>query len=169
LANIRAEGLQVGDLARSFGITERKISGILDFSGDYKALNSNPGDGNGKGLIQVVSGSISLLQPILNLSTLAFDKLSMSVVHEKGVVQLDEGELLGKEILADFTGELELASPFLTSNVSLSGHLEPDEGFLRSNPQEQQVVQRLLQRYKMTVLPFKVGGTVQRPLFRFST
>ena len=168
LTNIHAEGLQADVLARSLGITERKISGVVEISGDYKAPNSDPGDGTGKGIVQIVSGSFSLLQPILNLSTLAFDKLTMLVIHEHGVVQLNDGEFAGKEILADFTGDLQLASPFLNSNISLSGHMEPDEGFLRSNPQEQQVVQTLLQRYKMTVLPFKVGGTLQSPLFRFS-
>ena len=168
LTNIHAEGLQADVLARSLGITERKISGVVEFSGDYKALDSDPGDGSGKGLVQIVSGSFSLLQPILNLSTLTFDKLTLRMIHDHGVVQLEEGELVGKEILADFTGDLQLASPFLSSNISLSGHMEPDEVFLQSNPQQQQVVQTLLQRYKMTVLPFKVGGTVQSPLFRFS-
>ncbi len=169
LANLRIEGLEIGDLAKSIGLSERKISGIVEFSGDYKAPTSAPGDGNGKGLVQVATGNISLLQPILNLSTLEFDKLAVRVTQENGVVTLNEGEFLGREILADFTGELRIASPFLNSNISLSGHMEPDEGFLRSNPQEQQAVQSLLQRYKMTVLPFKLGGTVQRPLFRFST
>ena len=157
LANVHVEGLQVGDLAQSIGITDRTISGVVEFSGDYKAPNSAPSDGIGKGLVQVVNGSFSLFQPILNLSALTFDKITMSFIHENGVIQLNEGEFLGKEILGDFTGELQVASPFLTSNISLSGHLEPDEGFLRSNPQEQQVVQRLLQRYQMTILPFKVG------------
>ncbi len=169
LANISGEGLQSGELTKSLGINEWKISGIVTFSGDYQAPNGSPGDGIGKGLCHVVSGSLSLLQPILNLSTLEFDQIAMHVSHENGVVQVSEGEFLGKEILADFSGELQTASLFLNSNISLVGHLEVDEGFLLSNPEQQQVVQRLLQRYKMTVLPFKIGGTVQRPLFRFST
>lgn len=169
LANIHVEGLQVGDFAKSIGITEREISGIVEFSGDYKAPDSAPGNGTGKGLVQIAVGSLTLLQPILNLPALQFDKLAMRVVRENGVIRLDEGEFFGREILADFSGELRIASPFLNSNISLSGHMEPDEGFLRSNPQEQQAVRLLLQRFKMTVLPFKLGGTVQRPLFRFST
>lgn len=169
LANIQGEGLQIGNLAQSMGITDRKISGVVQFSGDYKAPNSAPGDGIGKGLIEVTEGDFSLLQPILNLSVLGFDTVTMSVLQENGVVLLNEGEFVGKEIRADFTGELQLAFPFLSSNIGLTGNMELDEDFLRSHPQEQQVVQRLLQRFKMTVLPFKIGGTVQRPLFRFST
>ena len=109
------------------------------------------------------------MQPILNFSAFAFDTLSMQLIRENGPVQLVEGELIGSEIVADFFGELQVADPFLSSNIEIIGNMVPDAGYLQAHPQEQQVVQRLLQRYKMTVLPFKVGGTVQRPLFRFST
>jgi type II secretion system protein N len=169
LANIHLEGLEAGDLAECIGITDRKISGIVEFSGNYQAKNSHPSDGTGKGVVQVVTGSMELLQPILALSTIEFEKVIVSVTHQNGMLSFAEGELLGKEIIADFSGELRMASPLLNSNILLSGHLEPDDGFLRNHPGEQQVVQRLMQRYKMTVLPFKLGGTLERPLFRFST
>jgi hypothetical protein len=64
---------------------------------------------------------------------------------------------------------MHLDSPLILSNINISGYLEPDAAFLRNHPEEQQFVQRLLQKYEATVLPFKIGGTVQRPLFRFST
>lgn len=169
LANIHLEGLEAGDLAEGIGITDRKISGIVEFSGDYQAKNSNPSEGSGKGIVQVVTGSMGLLQPLLALSTIEFERVAVSVTHQNGILRFAEGELQGKEIIADFSGELRMASPLLNSNILLSGHLEPDDGFLRSHPEQQQVVQRLLQRYKMTVLPFKLGGTLKRPLFRFST
>jgi type II secretion system protein N len=169
LANIHFADLDAGDLTESIGITEREISGIVQFSGNYQAQNSQPGNGTGDGFFQVSTGSMSLLQPILALSTIEFDQVAMSLAYEDGLLNLVGGELLGKDIVADFTGELRMASPFLNSNILLSGNMEPDSGFLASHPAEQQVVQRLLQRYKMTVLPFKVGGTVKRPLFRFST
>ena len=169
LANIVGQAIELGPLAEGIGIADRKMSGIIGFSGDYQASSSAPGDGTGKGRIEMVEGSCSLLQPILNLSALAFDKVSLGLIREDGPVQLVEGEFLGSEIMADFSGELQLAVPFLSSNIEIIGHLEPDAGYLQAHPQQQQVVQRLLQRYKMEVLPFKVGGTVQRPLFRFST
>ncbi len=169
LADIKGRGIEFGALAASMGITDRKMSGIVEFSGDYKAPNSAPAEGTGKGRIEIVNGSFSLLQPILNLSTLAFDKISMQLIRDNDPVQLMEGKFLGREIVADFSGELQVEEPFLTSNIDIIGDMEPDTGYLQAHPQEEQVVQRLLQRYKMTVLPFKVGGTVQRPLFRFST
>jgi hypothetical protein len=159
----------VEKLAEGVGLADRKLSGILAFTGDYQAATPHPGAGVGTGEIEVVGGSIGLLQPILALSAIEFDTLTVGLSRQNGVVQFIDGELLGKDISADFTGEMRLASPLLQSNILLTGHLAPDAVFLRDHPREQQFVQRLLQRYKMTVLPFKVGGTVQRPLFRFST
>jgi hypothetical protein len=93
----------------------------------------------------------------------------VDLAYENGILSFLEGELFGQDIIADFSGELQMTSPFLNSSLLLSGHLEPNDVFLKNHPKEQQVVQRLMERYKMTVLPFKVGGTVKRPLFRFST
>lgn len=169
LTNIIIEGVEVGGLVEGIGITDRKISGILDFSGDYQAKNMSPNDGTGKGVVQIITGSMALLQPILALSTIEFEKVAVSVTQQNGILSFVEGELLGNEMSADFSGELRMAKPLLNSSILLTGHLDPDNGFYRSHPEQQQFVQRLLQRYKMTVLPFKVGGTLKRPLFRFST
>jgi type II secretion system protein N len=169
LANIHFAGLEAGELIKGIGITEREISGILEATGNYLAPNSRPGSGTGDGFFQMTTGSMSLLQPILSLSTIEFDQVALSLTYEDGLLELIGGGLLGKDIVADFTGEMRMASPFLNSNILLSGNIEPDNGFLETHPAEKEVVDRLLQRYKMTVLPFKVGGTVKRPLFRFST
>jgi type II secretion system protein N len=169
LTDVRLTGLEAGLLAEGIGLTDRKISGVFEFRGDYQAPNNQPGNGVGEGVVEIVSGSMTLLQPMLAISTIEFEKLAVSVSQQGGVINFAEGELLGKEIIADFSGELRLAAPILNSSILLSGHLEPDDAFLRSHPREHQFVQRLLQRYKVTVLPFKIGGTVQRPLFRFST
>ena len=169
LENIRLEDLEAGKLAESIGLTDRKLSGVLGFTGRYQAKNSKPSDGTGEGVIEVATGSMALLQPILSLSTIEFEKIAVSVTREKGMLRFVDGELQGEEIIADFTGELRLVSPLLNSNIQISGNMEPNDSFLKSDPEVQVVVQRLLQRYKMTVLPFKVRGTVKRPLFRFST
>jgi hypothetical protein len=169
LTDIVVEGLEVGKLVESIGLVDRKISGTCKFKGDYRAANDHPTDGVGTGDVEVVSGSIGLLQPILALSSIEFETLTVGVSRQNGVIQLVDGQFLGKEISADFTGEMRLISPLLQSSILLNGHLAPDDAFLRDHPREQQFVQRLLQRYKMTVLPFKVGGTMQSPLFRFST
>jgi type II secretion system protein N len=169
LTDIYFEGLEAGRLAESIGISDRKLSGSFEFAGSYQASTDAPGDGVGSGVAQVISGSMSLLQPILSLSTIEYDHLAVNLSQQNGIVTFADGELAGKEIVANFIGEMHLDSPLLMSNINISGYLEPDDAFLRNHPEEQQFVQRLLQKYEATVLPFKIGGTVQRPLFRFST
>ncbi len=169
LNNIHLEGVEAGALAASIGVIDREISGTCTFTGKYQAKNSKPADGVGAGKIQINDGSMALMQPILTLTTIEFEKIAANVTYQDGMLNLVEGELLGKEMNADFAGELRMISPLSNSNILLSGQLDPSESFLSSHPGQQQLVQRLLQRYKTTALPFKVGGTVKRPLFRFST
>ncbi len=168
LRDIQLKGLDAGEVAKGLGIIDREITGRVDFSGEYQGENGKSSGGSGEGTVKVASGSMGLLQPILALSTIEFETIVVNVSHENGSLSLAEGKMVGKEINADFTGELKVVAPFLNSTVLLSGHLDPEGGYLRSHPKEQKVVQRLLQRYKMNALPFKMGGTVKRPLFRFS-
>lgn len=169
LTDIYFEGLEAGSLAESLGIIDRKLSGSFEFAGSYQASTNAPRDGVGSGVAQIISGSMSLLQPILSLSAIEYNHLAVNLSQQDGIVTFTEGELAGKEIVANFNGEMHLESPLILSNISISGYLDPDAAFLRNHPEEQQFVQRLLQQYEATVLPFKIGGTVQRPLFRFST
>ncbi|MGW8194164.1 MAG: type II secretion system protein GspN [Desulforhopalus sp.] len=168
LNDIDIHGLDVGAMVDSLGIIDREMSGLAEFSGNYEADSEQPFNGNGKGTVKVVDGSVGLLQPILGLTAIEFESVVMGVSQEKGIINLAEARVQGKDIAADFTGQIRVESPLVNSNLLLSGQLEPQEPFLRNNPREQQVVQRLLQRYNMQVLPFKVGGTLSRPLFRFS-
>lgn len=168
LADINLEEVAVSELAAGIGLVEDKISGRFLFSGDYQASISQPIEGTGQGVIQVRAGSMKFLQPILGLSTLDFERVSANVIRESKQIRFAEGEVVGREMTADFSGTLQLNSPITNSSVLLSGQLHPDAGYLKNNPKQEQLVQRLLRRYKVKVLPFKVGGTVKRPLFRFS-
>lgn len=168
LTDVALRDLDLNNLVGSLGGIEREMSGLVEYSGSYQAESKHPLQGNGKGVLKIGKGSMALLQPVLGLSAIDFDSVVMSVTQEKGVVGLEEGKLMGEDIVADFTGELRVASPLVNSIVVLAGQLKPQDSFLRTHPREQKVVQRLLKRYKTAALPFKVGGTVKRPLFRFS-
>jgi len=169
LTDVHLHGFQMGDFAERIGFGNKKISGVFEFFGTYQGKNSNPSDGVGKGQIEIIDGSMMLVQPIVALSNIDFEKLTVTVTQQNSIIKFSDGTLQGKDLVADFSGELRMASPLLNSSILFSGHLDPADVFLKSHPREQQFVQRLLQRYKMKVLPFKLGGTVKRPLFRFST
>jgi type II secretion system protein N len=168
LSDVHLKGFDLQKWANDFGLLERKISGIVGFTGNYQGNYPSPLDGEGKGKLVVTDGSMELLQPVLSISTFEFERIVVEMAHEKGTLGLSGGEVLGKELTADFNGEMKTTTPLVNSNILLSGHLTPKEGFLAAHPAEQYVVEQLLRRYKTPVLPFKVGGSVKRPTFRFS-
>lgn len=168
LGDVYLKGFDMEKWANDFSLLDRKVSGIVGFTGDYQGKYNNPLDGVGKGKLIIADGSMELLQPVLSISNFEFERIGVEMVHEKGVLGLSGGEVMGKEITADFNGEMKTTFPLVNSNILLSGHLTPKEGFLAAHPAEQYVVEQLLRRYKTPVLPFKVGGSVKRPTFRFS-
>ncbi len=168
LSDVHLKGFDMEKWADDFSLLDRKVSGIVGFTGNYQGKYPSPLDGVGKGKLVITDGNMELLQPVLSLSTFEFERIVVEMAHEKGVLGLTGGEVLGKEITADFNGEMKTTLPLVNSTILLSGHLTPKEGFLAAHPAEQYVVEQLLRRYKTPVLPFKVGGSVKRPTFRFS-
>jgi type II secretion system protein N len=169
LSDIHLNGFNLGKWANDFSLLDRKISGIVGFTGTYQGKYTSPLEGEGKGKLVITDGSVELIQPVLSLSSLEFDRIAVDMTHKMGVLGFVGGEVLGKEISADFTGEMKATVPLINSNILFSGHLTPKEGFLAAHPAEKHVVEQLLRRYKTPVLPFKVGGSIIRPTFRFSS
>jgi len=168
LSEVSIAGMNIDEWASDFNLLDRKISGKANVSGDYRATFAAPLAGAGKGELSATDGSIELLQPILSLKSLSFDRITIDMTQEKEMLKFVKGEMTGKEIGAEFTGEMRLASPLPNSIVILGGHLTPKENFLATHPGEKRLVEQLLRRYKTPALPFKVGGTVRSPTFRFS-
>lgn len=168
LNDVLIKDFNVNEWTDDWNLLGRKVSGTAEFSGNYQAGFDSPLAGVGEGVLVVVDGSMELLQPVLSLSSFEFSRIDIEMVHEKGVLRFSKGNVSGAEVSADFTGEMKTTSPLQNSSILLSGHLTPEEGFLAVHPEEQKLVEQLSQRYKMAVLPFRVGGSVRRPIFRFS-
>jgi type II secretion system protein N len=165
---VTLKDVDIEEWINDFGLLGRKVTGTANFSGEYQGTFANFSGGLGKGELLVVDGRLQLLQPVLSITDFAYERIIVKMEHEKGALNFIEGEVLGNEIKANFTGTLGMTTPFLASNMSLSGSMIPSKEFLAANPAEKKVVEQLLRRYKMSVLPFKVGGSVQTPTFRFS-
>ncbi len=168
LNEVSLTGMNMEKWASDSNLLDRKVSGKASVTGSYQASFGAPLEGTGKGELNAEDGSIELLQPILSLKNLPFDKLRIDLAHDKEMLKFVKGEISGKELGAEFTGEMRLATPLPNSIVIMSGQLTPKESFLAAHPGEKRLVEQLLRRYKTPALPFKVGGTVRRPTFRFS-
>jgi len=167
--NIDIKNIDAALVAKSIGDLNRNVTGTIDFSGDYQAKISQPFVGTGQATVQIISGSMDLLQPVLSLSTINFEQIVVDTTYDNSTISFGEGEIRGKELNGDFSGELQVASPLLNSTILFSGHLDPLDSFFKTHPLERKAVQQLLDHYKAKVLPFNVGGSLNRPTFRFST
>lgn len=169
LHDVQITGLDAAALQKGLAVLDRKVSGTLGFTGSYQGTFDNPAGGSGQGRIVADAGSVALLQPVLSLQQIDFYQAVGNLRYENRKLSVSEGKLKGKDLTADFAGNLQVASTFLASEVQIGGRLVPQAAFLQTHPQEQKMVQGVMKRYNMTALPFKVGGTLSSPTFRFST
>jgi type II secretion system protein N len=169
LADLYVRGFDIEAWASDYSLLDRKVAGVIEFSGSYQARYDSPLEGMGTGKLVVADGSMELLQPVLSLSTFGFSMINVDMTHENNIVRFIDGQVAGQEMSAEFTGEMRMTTPLFNSTLLMSGNLAPNEDFLLSHPDAKRLVDQLLLRYKSSVLPFKVGGSVKRPTFRFST
>jgi type II secretion system protein N len=167
LEEIRLTGLALAEALQSLGMVERELAGNYDFTGDYQADWDTPLVGRGQGRVEVSVGKMGLVAPLLSLAVIDINSLTAAIEFHGGEVELADGQLRGRELRADFSGTVLLASSLPRSQLRLKGLLQPEETFLQANPREQMLVQRLRQRYNASGVPFQVGGTLTGPTFRF--
>jgi type II secretion system protein N len=167
LKEILLDGLDTAALTASLNGIERKIVGKIGFTGSYQATVDDPGGGTGQGRMVVSDGSFALLQPVLSLTAIDFRQLTFETKFTGRRLDILDGKVQGNDITADFSGGLALTESFVESNLQLSGQMTLQADFLANHPEERKMVQGLLRRYNRSTLPFKVGGTMIRPTFRF--
>lgn len=167
LTDIVLNNVNMSEILKDQGIVNRRVTGNLNGSGRYSAEWASPTSGLGRGRIEARSGKIEFLQPILSLPEIEFERINVDVTIGEQF-ELQQGKLKGKNINADFEGSLNIMDSLLVSRVRLSGLLEPKRDFLQSHPMEAKMVQQYAKRYKKSALPFKMGGTIANPTFRFS-
>lgn len=167
LADIVLNNLNLDEIAKDQGIVNRKIIGNLGGSGHFQAQWTTPKKGQGKAQIKISSGSLEFLQPVLSLPALQYDQISFDMSYTEQL-EIKTGKIKGTDVNAEFEGNVNIMSSLLTSRVNLSGLLEPRREFLQTHPLEAKMVKQYAARYKKSALPFKLGGTVSNPTFRFS-
>ena len=167
LTDIVLHDVQLSEIIKDQGIVDRKITGRLSGSGIYQAQWNVAEGRQGKLRIAASTGSMELMQPVLSLSAIDFERINFDVsIGEQ--VEVQQGKLKGKDISADFEGTVTIMNSFFDSRMRLSGLLEPRREFLQTHPVEAKMVKQYAKRYKKNALPFTMGGTLSNPTFRFS-
>jgi type II secretion system protein N len=167
LTDLVLNELDLAEILKDQGIVNRKIKGRINSSGTYGAEWKAPTKGSGKVRVAISKGSFELLQPVLSLSAVEFDQIIFDLsVNEQ--LELQQGSLKGTDINSTFEGSVNVMDSFQDSRVILSGLLEPKREFLQTHPLEAKMVKQYAKRFRKNALPFKMGGTLSNPTFRFS-
>jgi len=167
LTDIVVNNVNLNEILKDQGVVDRKVTGSLSGSGRYSAEWNSLTASEGKARIEVTTGEIEFLQPILSLTAINFTSINLDIIIGEQV-ELQQGKLKSENFNADFEGSVDVMDSLLASRVNLSGLLEPKREFLQSHPMEAKMVQQYAERYNKSALPFKLRGTVANPTFRIS-
>lgn len=168
LRDIKLEKADIAAVTADMPVIQREVSGRLTVSGEYKAKFDQPLTGLGSGNLHFSAGTLHLVRQILTLDAIDFEEIDILWKYGETVLQITEGKMIGQQLDADFSGTLQ--PPFLppVGGLNVSGLLVPKERFLEDKPQIERLVQRLMKQYKKSAVPFRVGGTLNKPIFRLS-
>ncbi|MFT5700784.1 MAG: type II secretion system protein N [Desulforhopalus sp.] len=167
LTDLVLHDLNLGAILKDQGIANREIQGSLSGSGIYQADWASATKGKGKARIALSKGSFELLVPVLSLSAINFEQINFDLSLTEQT-ELQQGKLKGRDINANFEGSVNIMNSFQDSRIVLSGLLEPKREFLQTHPLEAKMVKQYAKRFRKNGLPFKMGGTLSNPTFRFS-
>ncbi len=168
LKDIKLEELDIAAVTSGMPVIQREVTGGLSVSGEYKAKFDQPLTGIGSGSLHLNAGTLHLVRQILSMDTIDFEEINILWKYGESVFQIAEGKMIGPQLNADFSGTLK--PPFLppVGGLNVNGLLVPSESFLKDKPQIDRLVKRLMKQYKKPAVSFRVGGTLNKPIFRLS-
>ena len=161
------QGLDLAEMKPVNEILGRKISGRFDYSGTYSAVVNQYLAGKAAGRVKLREGKITLLQPVLNLAEIDLQQVEMEIRYEKNRLQFSKGKAAGKELTADFSGMVQVISPWYLSSVATTGNVALQAQYLRENTATRNEITVLQRQFKKSTIPFRVAGSLQKPAFRF--
>lgn len=146
---------------------ERKFSGRLDYAGTYSAVVNQYLEGKAAGKVILREGRIALQQPILAMKEIDLQQVDMTIQYDKRRLQITKGKASGNEMTAEFTGMVQMITPWYLSNVTARGDLALQAAYVRENTAARNELIFMQKQLKMTTIPFQIAGNVQKPAFQF--
>lgn len=167
LEQIKIQNMNLAEMKPIHDILEREISGLFDFTGSFSAVINQYLAGKAQGKVKLMAGKISLVQPVLAMNAIDLQQMEMEIKYDKQELQVSKGKMKGKELSADFSSTVRVISPWYISDITVTGDVAPQAGFIKMSPTLQNEVRTLLKQYKKSTIPFSVNGSLQKPTFRF--
>ncbi len=163
---INGKGLDVAKVLLDLPSLAREITGVLTFTGEYKAEFRHPLGGFGNGLVRVDNGTLRLQETVLTVDAIDFQLIRIDGEYGNNTLHLLDGNMKGKQFDAEFTGILQSPFPVTDGRLDVTGSLAPREKFIRESPKVRKLLRRLRQNTGESTVSFKLGGTLYKPTLR---
>jgi len=167
ITSIRLKDIHIGGHPYLAPLVGREVSGVLGGAVQYAGHQNRLIDGAGQGTIVICNGDVKLLQPILGLDSLSFDRFSMEMALKDRKVTLNRVQLEGKTIRGELLGAIALNTDLSRSRLDLKGTLEPLGGLFGNSKGDAAALSFLRQGLKKLKRSFVIQGTFRNPVFRF--
>ena len=145
----------------------RDVSGILGGDIVYTGQYTNLIEGVGEAILSISEGRVKLLQPILGLESLQFDRLSMKITLKNKKVALSDVGLEGRAVKGQLSGIIILNNDIPASRLDLRGTLEPLGGLFGNLKGDSNSLKFLRKSLKSLKRSFVIRGTFRDPEFKF--
>jgi len=145
----------------------RDLSGVLGGDIVYTGQYANLIDGVGEAILNVSEGKVQLLQPILGLESLQFDRLSMKITLKNKKVALSDVGLEGRAVKGQLSGTVILNNDIPASRLDLRGTIEPLGGLFGNLKEDSNPLKFLRKSLKSLKRSFVIRGTFEKPEFKF--
>ena len=164
---VKLKDLNIGRHPYLSPLIGRNVSGVLGgdivYTGQYDGLI----EGVGKAILNISEGRVQLLQPILGIESLQFDRLSMKITLRNKKVALSDVELDGRAVKGQLSGTITLNNNIPASRLDLRGTIEPLGGLFGDLKGDSNPLKFLRKRLESLKRSFVIRGTFEKPEFKF--
>jgi len=165
--SIQLKDIQIANnsfITRAIG---HNMEGVLNGTIFYKGKDKSLRNGAGEADLILSDGWIKLLQPILNLESIDFNKAQIKIVLKNQKLNLTHLDLNSENLHGSASGTIFLRKEFLKSRLDLKGAIEPFADFFQDMNDSDNIMKIIKQRLKGGKLPFTIQGTIKKPGVKF--
>lgn len=162
---LRCSDLRLEGLSSLRELSHREIKGRLQGEISLKGNLADLSKIDGEGRLSLSEGSIETTLDLPGLETVPFDTIQLAFRIRRGILSLEDGEMVGPMVSGRLSGEIELLRKVADSRIRIKAVLRPGPSLLRNDP-----AGRFLDKVRKGDEPIriKIGGDFKRPTVALS-
>ena len=158
-------GLQISRVSAVERLMSHKLSGQVD--GTFSYHGGGPDKRKGEASLKAIDAAIALQPPLFDLDLIRFRSLEADLTVSGAKLAIARCDLKGSDLDARFSGTIFMKNPIGTSDIKVSGTLQPHPVFLSKVGQVLPLQLLSNQRTGKNGIPIRFYNTLEMPRFSF--